>query len=145
MSKLAIDPAGQFACNRSDIPPGGRLILQLGRLSIGLFDVDGDIVAVRNICPHAGAPVCEGKVTGAIISDAPFERRVALQGRILKCPWHGWEFNLTDGLTITEPHERLLLYPVTVKDEKVFVQTSHRAPVAVAGGDVSTGANVDRR
>ncbi len=122
---------GQLACDVSDIPPGGRLIVQLGRLSVGLFNIGGEILAVRNLCPHAGAPICEGAITGAIVSDAPFERHMAYDGQILKCPWHGWEFKLPEGVTLTEPHERLRLYPVTVADGKVLVHTQpSRTPAA---------------
>lgn len=131
---------GQVACDASDLPPGARLIVQLGRVSVGLFNIAGEIVAVRNLCPHAGAPVCEGLLTNAIVSDRPFERHIAFEGQILKCPWHGWEFKLPEGVTLTEPHERLRVYPVTIEHGKVLVHTQPRRNPAAASARDAVGS-----
>lgn len=113
-------------CNVSDVPAGGRVLVQLGRISVGIFNIGGQILAIRNLCPHALTPIFEGAICGAVISDVPHERHLAFEGRILKCPWHGWEFVLPEGVTLTHPEKRLLMYPVDIENGKVIVQTSTR-------------------
>ncbi len=112
-------------CPTDDLPDGARKIVQVNeRLSIGVFNVAGVLVAYQNYCPHAGAPVCEGTLSGAIVSDKPFERSVAHEGLILKCPWHAWEFLLPEGTTLTQPAHRLRSYPVHVEDRMILVEVS---------------------
>ena len=86
-----------------EIPPGGRKLVTVGKITLGIFNVGGEFFAYRNICPHAGAPVCEGRMGSAIVCDGNFERRLAHEGKILRCPWHAWEFLLPEGVTLTKP------------------------------------------
>ena len=57
----------RFLVGRADdIPPGSRKIVRIAGRSIGVFNVDGAFYAIRNRCPHQGAPLCEGKLWGAL-------------------------------------------------------------------------------
>jgi nitrite reductase/ring-hydroxylating ferredoxin subunit len=103
-----------------------------GKLSVGVYNVSGTLVAVRNVCPHAGAPVCRGVVTGAVVSDARHRRRWSHQGEILRCPWHGWEFKLPEAVTLTNPPVRLKTYPVVEREGKIIVELGDRASHAGA-------------
>jgi nitrite reductase/ring-hydroxylating ferredoxin subunit len=110
-------------CDTDDLPVGSHWVVTLGnRLSICVYNVRGRFVAVRNFCPHAGAPLCQGELTGTAVSDRPHQRRWAHDGEILKCPWHGWEFKLPEGVTVTEPPVRLRKYEVFVDDGRVVVE-----------------------
>ena len=116
MSKHAI-------CNVEDLPEGSHLVRQItDRMSVGVYHIDGRIVAFRNHCPHMGAPVCEGTLSGAILCDGNFQRYLAHEGKILKCPWHAWEFLLPEGVTLTKPAYRLASHPVVIEDGTVFVE-----------------------
>jgi hypothetical protein len=42
-------------------------------------------------------------------------------GRIVRCPWHQWEFDLTTGQTLADPNRRIRTYQVDVTDGEVFV------------------------
>jgi nitrite reductase (NADH) small subunit len=95
-----------------DIPPGGRRIVSVGRTEIGLFNVGGEIRAYRNACPHAGAPVCLGRVSGTPLPSKVYEYIYGSEGCILRCPWHGWEFDLRTGEHIVDPQTRLKEVPV---------------------------------
>lgn len=52
------------ACRVEELSPGSRIIVQGGRFGIGVFNSDGALYALANRCPHDGAPVCLGPVTG---------------------------------------------------------------------------------
>jgi nitrite reductase/ring-hydroxylating ferredoxin subunit len=96
----------------ADLPPGARRLVRVGRIEVGVFNVDGTILAYRNICPHAGAPVCEGSVSGTTLPSAVYEYKLGHTGCILRCPWHGWEFDLRTGEHLVDPETRLKNLPV---------------------------------
>lgn len=115
-----------------EIPPGGRKIVEVGNRSIGVFNVGGRYYALRNTCPHQGAPLCLGRVTGVTVSSAPGEYRWEREGEILVCPWHAWEFDLKTGHSIFNPHEKRVksyrvsvekvdTFPMSVEDELVLL------------------------
>ena len=104
-----------------DIAPGQCRIVEVKRHSIGIFNVNGEFVAVLNICPHELAPVCRGQVGGTTLPSLPGEYRWGRDGEILSCPWHGWEFDLLTGKALADPRVRVRRYPTEVRDDTVFV------------------------
>lgn len=88
----------------ADFPPGERRIVEAAGRSIGVFNVDGEYYALTNVCPHQRAPLCEGTLTGTTcaegVDDVGWER----DGEVLVCPWHGWEFDVTTGESVFNPH-----------------------------------------
>lgn len=105
----------------SDIRPGECRIVEIKRLSVGVFNVNGDFIAVLNVCPHELAPVCRGRVSGTTLPSPPGEYRWGREGEILSCPWHGWEFDLRTGQALADQRVRVRRYPTDVKDGTVFV------------------------
>ena len=86
-----------------DLPVGSRKMVEVGKRSVGVFNVNGEIVAVLNICPHEFAPVCAGRVGGTTAPSLPGEPlKWIREGEILFCPWHGWEFDLLTGECLTD-------------------------------------------
>ena len=103
------------------LPPGSRKIIDINERSIGIFNVNGEIVAVLNLCPHEFAPVCMGRVSGTTAPSLPGEPlKWEREGQILFCPWHGWEFDLLSGACLTD-HRKLRHFPVSVEDGWVYV------------------------
>jgi nitrite reductase (NADH) small subunit len=104
----------------SEIPPGGRkLVHPNGGTGIGVFNVHGQFYAVKNTCPHMGAPLCKGKLTGTTRPVRAPDGRVGMEwireGEILRCPWHHWEFDLATGRTLFPSRQRVATYKVTVE------------------------------
>jgi nitrite reductase/ring-hydroxylating ferredoxin subunit len=86
-----------------EIPPGtSKIVTAMGR-QIGLFNVGGEFFALSNRCPHQGAELCKGWVVGLVQSDGPGEYRVTRPGEFLRCPWHGWEFDIRTGQSWCDP------------------------------------------
>lgn len=105
-----------------DIPVGGRKIVTLGNRSIGVFNIAGVFYALRNTCPHQQAPLCEGRVMGTTLPSRPGEYSLGMEGRVLRCPWHAWEFDITTGKSLFAPEAcRVKSYEVVV--EMVAVET----------------------
>jgi nitrite reductase (NADH) small subunit len=109
MTKHIIGPA-------SELPVGSRKIVEIGGRTIGVFNVNGTFYALRNLCPHQAAPLCKGHVTGTTLPSQPGEYKWDRDGEILRCPWHGWEFDITTGRSVFNPHKlRVKTYEVTVE------------------------------
>jgi 3-phenylpropionate/trans-cinnamate dioxygenase ferredoxin subunit len=98
-----------------EIPPGSRKLLEVAGRSIGVFNLHGEFYAIRNSCPHQGGPLCTGRLTGFLIADQPGEYHYSRRGEILRCSWHGWEFDVKTGQSWFDPlRTRVRSYQVSV-------------------------------
>ena len=70
-----------------DLPSGSCLSIDLENRGIALFNLEGEVHALDNTCPHAGGPLGEGTVEGDEIA----------------CPWHGWKFHIPTGTCRKNP------------------------------------------
>lgn len=99
-----------------ELPVGGCKIVKVAafgkEIEIGVFNVGGQLVAYRNVCPHAGAPVCQGKICSTTLPSQVGEYILAREGEILRCPWHGWEFDLLTGAHLVNEKMKLRAYDV---------------------------------
>ncbi len=99
-----------------EIPPGGRKIVEIAGRSVGVFNVRGEYFALLNRCPHQGGPLCEGTLYGFLRSSSPGEYVYSRPGEILRCPWHGWEYDMRTGQSWFDPaHVRVRAYEVAVE------------------------------
>ncbi len=110
-------------CAAADLPPGGRIIAQIGSRSVGVFNVGGDFYALLNICPHKAANLCSGTVCGTNLptDGGDYRYKYGMEGEILRCARHGWEFNIRTGECLIDPKIRAKTYPVEVADGRIFV------------------------
>lgn len=88
-----------------EIPEGERKLVQVDNLSIGVFHYAGGWYAIRNWCLHRGGPVATG----------------SLRNCTLTCPWHGFEYDITDGHLLVDPSAKLDIYPVRIVDGAVEI------------------------
>ncbi len=112
---------GVYICRSDEIQPGERVIRELNGRSVGVFNVDGRFHALRNRCPHEGGALCLGPVTGTTLAARDFRFVYGMAGRILRCAWHGWEFEIASGRCLVDPRLRAKTYPVEVADGSVYV------------------------
>ena len=99
----------------------GRVIVRVGEREIGVLidPSDGRPKAVRNRCPHVGSPLCRGTLR---TRERGTPGRYELEsGKVLRCPHHGWEFDLETGLCLDDPAMRVAVYDVRVEDGRVLV------------------------
>lgn len=119
----------------AEIPPGERKLVTVRGRPIAIFNLDGAFYGLLNRCPHQGGPMCEGVITGLVEASTPGEYRYTHQGEILRCPWHGWEFDIRTGQSRCEPDKvNLKLYPVEIAPGQDVVQGPYAAetiPVSV--------------
>jgi len=108
-----------------EIPPGSRKIVQIGRHSIGVFNLDGEFFALRNRCPHQGGPLCEGKLWGIVEAPLPGEFQYEPRREFIACPWHAWEFHIRTGQSWCDPESlRARRYTLTVEQGSALMADS---------------------
>lgn len=105
-----------------EFPVGGARIIEVKGKSIGIYHLeDNRFQALLNYCPHQGAELCKGPVTSWITSNKPGEFEYDREGEIVRCPWHGWEFDMKSGCMVVDHKVRTLTYEITVETFDVSV------------------------
>jgi len=107
--------AQHVVCRSDEIPVGGSRRVNVAGRDIAIFNVDGTFAAIANRCPHEGASLCKGRIYGLIRSDEPGQYWVERPGELVRCPWHGWEFDIRTGKSYCDPaRTRVKSYDVSV-------------------------------
>ena len=73
---------------------------------LAVFNVEGTYYALDGICPHQGGPLGKGQLNGCVVT----------------CPWHGWQFNVTTGQQ--QINDRIVHtgYPVRHDGDELYIQ-----------------------
>jgi 3-phenylpropionate/trans-cinnamate dioxygenase ferredoxin subunit len=88
------------------IPPGSFEILETDELIAAVFNIDGELFAIEDVCSHDGAELAGGPVD---------DHQVI-------CPRHGARFCLRTGRALTPPaYQDIRTFPVRVRDGRVEV------------------------
>lgn len=70
-----------------ELQPGERMVVEVGRRWVAIFNVEGKLYAIEDVCTHDDGPLAEGELTGCII----------------ECPRHGATFDIRTGKVLTAP------------------------------------------
>ena len=70
-----------------ELKPGERMVVELGRHWVALFNVEGTYYAIDDVCTHDDGPLADGELHGCII----------------ECPRHGATFDIRTGKVLTPP------------------------------------------
>jgi 3-phenylpropionate/trans-cinnamate dioxygenase ferredoxin subunit len=99
----------------TEIPPGTRKLVTIRGRRIGIFNLNGEYFGLFDRCPHQGGSLCLGITTGLVEAPEPGAYEYSRRGEILRCPWHGWEFDIRTGQSVTDPESiRTRSYQVEV-------------------------------
>jgi nitrite reductase (NADH) small subunit len=105
----------------ADLEREGRVVARVNGREVGVIsDGNGALRGIRNRCPHHGGPLCLGRVSERVEGEPGVYALV--DRRTLRCPWHGWEFDLETGACLDEPSLRAAVYPVRVDGDRIRVQ-----------------------
>ena len=85
---------------KDELQEGRVMTVWAGHQGICLTHYKGKFSALDNRCPHQGGPLGEGSI----------------ENGMLRCPWHGWEFDIKTGKSIFNPNKvRVACYDVEVE------------------------------
>jgi nitrite reductase (NADH) small subunit len=114
-----VAPVGEF----EDLKPK---YVDVGGSKVGVYRYHGKYYAYLNMCPHQGGPACEGLLLGNVEAEVLEHGRVrefiSTENFDITCPWHGAEFDLTTGISRSNPRDRLRAFEVLVEDGVVSVK-----------------------
>jgi nitrite reductase/ring-hydroxylating ferredoxin subunit len=113
-------PIRHRAGRSESISEHGRLVVDIGEKTVGIFRINGRLFAYENTCPHMGGPVCQGLIIPAVrelMNDKQVSTGYAFDESEMRivCPWHGYEFNIETGSHPAK--ESIRLKPVAVQEE----------------------------
>lgn len=98
---------GEFVrvAGTEDVKPGHGIVAEVNGKTVAVFNVNGEFRAIDNTCLHRGGPLGEGD----------------LEGNVVTCPWHGWQFDVTTGACVNNPSAKVEVYEVQVDGTDVKV------------------------
>lgn len=126
MPSNAAAPARYRAASSDSIREHGRLVVDIGNTTVGIFRVGGKLFAYENSCPHMGGPVCQGLVIPAvreIVDESQVSRGYRFDESEMRivCPWHGYEFSIETGSHPAKQSIRLRRVAVEEEGGSVYV------------------------
>lgn len=108
---------------------GEMRVVRAGRIEVGVARLGRTFYALHNRCPHAGGPLCLGRLAPHVKAPIGAAGTIDLDRMrpVISCPWHGWEYDVATGRALMDPKLRVRTYPVVVEEGRVYVDTSrHR-------------------
>lgn len=91
--------------SKSEVSPGEGKVVEAEGKTFALFNVEGTFYALDNTCLHRGGPLGEGQ----------------LEGKVVTCPWHAWQWDVTTGVSKMNPETKVANFPVEIRGEEVYV------------------------
>ena len=111
-----------YICKVDELLEDKPKIIEIDGKSIGIIHKNGKYYAIRNECPHRLSPLCKGTLGGTMLPSNPQEYKYGMDGQVIQCPWHGWEFDLETGKALFETSKlRVTTYPVELKNDEIYV------------------------
>lgn len=89
-----------------DIPAGSRKTFQLNGREIAVFHVNQDYYAFKNSCPHHGVELSQSTI----------------ENGSLRCPGHGYQFDLKTGQCDRDPFLRASTYDLKIEGDQIFIR-----------------------
>jgi len=115
-------------CPLRDLPPGNRKVATIDGRPIVIFNIKGELFALLDRCPHQGGRLSRGELTGLVEASEPGQYCYSRGGEILRCPWHGWEFDVRTGKSWCDPSRiRTKSYHVAIEPGNKLVEGPYMA------------------
>jgi nitrite reductase/ring-hydroxylating ferredoxin subunit len=130
----------------ASFPPGTNHRVDIGGKNIAIFNVSGTFYALRDICPHQGAALSSGVVISSISSNHPGEYDFQPNRKFVRCPWHGWDYDLATGQSWCEPgRNRVRPFPISVESGEALLDDDNGACSPVRGPYVAETISISVR
>lgn len=132
MSQAITDAGFQKIAVLAELPPNSRIIAEVDDKIVALFNINGEIYAIDDVCTHDDGPLSDG----------------TLEGYQIACPRHGAKFDVRNGKVLTMPATRNTgSYEIKVEGQGIFIRTgtaaTATAPLATAGTAPATRSMPD--
>lgn len=116
-------------CRVDEIEDKGKTVVEVDDLQVGVFRLGDEFFAWKNVCPHQGGPVCQGRIYSKVVEvlDADMKSRgrdYDQSATHIVCPWHGLEFDVRTGSFAGAAKVDVMSldgFPIQVQDGEVYV------------------------
>ena len=96
-------------CGVANAPQSGKVMeAEAEGVAVCLANLNGELSALDNRCPHRGGPLGQGWI----------------EGKAVVCPWHSWSFNVKTGEAEYPKQERVTVFPLKVENDVVWIDVS---------------------
>ncbi len=114
MSEAANGPRRVWykALELDELPEGRVKTAVCGLQSVCMTHFRGRYAALENKCPHQGGPLGEGSI----------------ENGLLRCPWHGWDFDPHTGASPGGYDDGITQFPVETRDDGIYVEIEEDVP-----------------
>jgi len=99
-------PDWKHLIKAADCPTGTAQEVLVDGHVLAVFNVEGAYYALDGICPHQGGPLGKGQLNGCVVT----------------CPWHGWQFNVTTGQQQINDRIVHTAYPLRRDGDDIYIQ-----------------------
>jgi nitrite reductase/ring-hydroxylating ferredoxin subunit len=120
-------PVRWAAGDSADVPERGRLVVDAGDKSVGIFRIDGELHAYENKCAHMAGPICQGLLVPRVV-ELLDDKRAIVGSRFhefdlnIACPWHGAEYDIRTGRHAGDRRTALKRVKVFESDGRIFIE-----------------------
>lgn len=126
MTATTATRTGTFACKVADVAVGQPKIVSFGRISIGIFQLTDGYAALLNICPHRAGQLCEGPICGTTKTTDKQEFVYERAGELVRCAWHGWEYDIRTGQCLVDDKLKARTYPLQVEGDDIYIDLGRK-------------------
>ena len=96
-------------CAAADLPAGSARVVHAAAVTIGVYNLDGELYAIEDRCSHDDGPLAEGELD--------------VEAGVAVCPRHGARIDIRSGRPLTLPAVLpVATFPVAVEDGRVVVE-----------------------
>lgn len=110
-------------CKSEELPSGKRKVVTIKNMSIVVVNVEGKLQAFNSMCPHQGAPLEFGSIAGAMEASDPQKYQYGCHNKIVKCPLHGWAFDMETGKSLFSDKVKIKTYKVREESGYILLST----------------------
>lgn len=113
---------GVTVCSSEDLKPGQRQLVKVDGSEIALFNLNGELYAVRNKCPHQGVSMVYGSIDGTMLPSDPHSYQYGKHNQILRCPLHGWGFDIKTGESLFDAEKcKIKTYDIQQEGDSIVL------------------------
>ncbi|MBU8879807.1 Rieske (2Fe-2S) protein [Bacillus sp. FJAT-29790] len=124
-------------CSADELTNGKRKVIQFNNTSVVVVNSDNNLYAFRNYCPHQGAPLEFGSISGAMESSEPHKYKYGCHNQVVRCPLHGWAFDMKDGHSLFNSKVKIKTFEVKER-EGIIILLVKGKPEKITVSDVLT-------
>lgn len=110
------------ACQLDDIPDGTTKGLRVAGRDVLLVRKGTSVYAIRDRCPHQGGQLSLGILSASRVMDGCGQYHLVKSGTVIRCPWHNWEFDVTQGSCLDPSvNSKVATYQTEIDEGEVFL------------------------